>query len=111
MRTLTLLILLTCILVVHVGSAYALRCGAKLVFKGDRKIEVLHKCGDPVSIDARTAYKVIHVPHKHHDIHREITIPIAIEEWIYNFGPRQFMRWLRFENGVLIKISTLDYGY
>lgn len=99
------------LLVCHVGSAYALRCGTALVAEGDHKIDVLQKCGDPVSIDTRTAYKVIQKHHKHHAVQRELVIPITIEEWIYNFGPRQFMRWLRFENGRLVKIRALQYGY
>jgi hypothetical protein len=38
-------------------------------------------------------------------------VHVTIEEWIYNFGPTQFMRILRFENNKLIEIETGDYGY
>jgi hypothetical protein len=30
---------------------------------------------------------------------------------VYNFGTSKFMRKLRFEDGVLVEISVLDYGY
>jgi len=36
---------------------------------------------------------------------------ITIEEWEYNFGATQFIRYLRFENGRLREITTGDYGY
>jgi hypothetical protein len=106
-----LILLVGLLLALPVGSAHALRCGTALVTAGDHKIDVLQKCGDPVSIDTRTAYQVIQKHHKHHTVQRELVIPITIEEWIYNFGPRQFMRWLRFENGRLVKIRALQYGY
>lgn len=106
-----LILLMGLLLVLHVGSAYALRCGSTLVSEGDHKIDVLQKCGDPVSIDTRTAHKIIQTHRKYHAGQRELVIPITIEEWVYNFGPRRFMHWLRFENGRLVKIRALQYGY
>ena len=38
-------------------------------------------------------------------------IPIVIEEWIYNFGSNRFMTLLRFENGRLTTIETLEKGF
>jgi hypothetical protein len=39
------------------------------------------------------------------------TEEVALTEYVYNFGPRKFMRRLVFEGGVLIKIETIGYGY
>jgi len=36
---------------------------------------------------------------------------VSVRQWTYNFGARQFMRQLRFENGILKEIETLKYGY
>jgi len=36
---------------------------------------------------------------------------VALTEYVYNFGPRKFMRRLMFEGGVLVKIETIGYGY
>ena len=36
---------------------------------------------------------------------------IRIEEWTYNFGSTRFIRFLRFENGLLRNISRGGYGY
>jgi hypothetical protein len=85
--------------------------------------EVLIKCGEP-------AYKTIRVENRiRRDFFRDLFPPrekresetfrepliveelIEIEEWVYNFGPTQFLRYLIFENGVLVEIETGAYGY
>jgi hypothetical protein len=38
-------------------------------------------------------------------------IEIPVEIWIYNLGPSKLMRKLRFEDGVLVDIDTMGYGY
>ena len=38
-------------------------------------------------------------------------LEIAVETWTYNLGPSSFMRRLRFEDGELVNIETLGYGY
>ena len=36
---------------------------------------------------------------------------VRIEEWTYNLGPTRFVRYLRFENGILDAIRNGDKGY
>jgi Protein of unknown function (DUF2845) len=36
---------------------------------------------------------------------------MAVETWIYNFGPNRLMQSIRFENGVVVKIDSLGYGF
>lgn len=36
---------------------------------------------------------------------------VEIEEWTYNLGSTRFIRYLIFENGVLVDIITGDYGF
>ena len=36
---------------------------------------------------------------------------INIEEWTYNFGPRRFLRFIKFKNGKVISIEEGDYGF
>jgi hypothetical protein len=100
-----------CAWVVVAEPADAMRCARALVSEGDHKVDVYRKCGQPVSIEARVYYKSLRVSHPHHHVHQEISIPIEVEEWVYNFGPHRLMRWLRFENDRLIQIQTLQYGY
>jgi hypothetical protein len=33
------------------------------------------------------------------------------EVWTYNFGPSRLMQRIRFENGVVVKIESLGYGF
>lgn len=96
----------------------ALRCGARLVTEGDRKLDVLARCGEPALIEERLAYRTLRrpaltpLPGKHGSVvHDSVVIPIDLEEWTYNFGPRRLMRLVRFANGRVVEIVSLDYGY
>lgn len=110
-----------------------LRCG-QLVDKGDRKLEVLINCGDPYSIDffweerfsaVSSAVRMRKIPQFLRDgkkykkdylfirerIYEQNRKLINIEEWTYNFGPRQFLYFIKFENGKVIKVEEGDYGF
>jgi hypothetical protein len=107
-RYLPLLFLVSC------GPAMAdtMRCGNKLVYEGDELAVVAARCGQPAQISRSTMLKFPTIwyhgrPHQLSD--QQIEIPV--ETWVYNFGSSKFMRKLRFEDGVLIEITVLDYGY
>jgi len=36
---------------------------------------------------------------------------IPVEMWTYNFGPDRLMQRIRFENGVVVRIESLGYGF
>lgn len=117
-----------------ISGSYKKRCG-QLVEDGDRKIEVIKKCGDPYAIEymweervSRTISKerIRKIPRfikgkrgrnikdytfKKEKIHEEIKEFINIEEWIYNFGPRKFLYFITLENGRVVKIEEGDYGF
>lgn len=97
-----------CATTVH---AEGMRCRSALITVGDRQSEVVSKCGDPDDVIERLVYKSLAVRDRYGNAYREVTVPVTIEEWTYNFGPRRFMRLLRFENGELKDIDTLGYGY
>ncbi len=108
-------LLLFCFLaVLGIQPAFALRCGNQLVREGYRTSEVLERCGEPDYRDARVEYHSIRVRGSgitQPGIDLEKVVPVNIEEWTYNFGPRRFMQWLRFENGTLVEIRSLRrYG-
>ncbi len=89
----------------------AMRCGNRLVTEGDHKLEVLHKCGEPALVEPLGYGHYTVWPHQTHGAHRHYTAYAFIEEWTYNFGPRRFMRLVRFADGKVIRIISLDYGY
>lgn len=111
-----LLILL--LLVASNVSASDFRCGANIISLGDRKFDVLRKCGNPDNVEVREEIRI------KRDLGAHFFLPgeappgflfakelVTVEEWEYNLGPGRFIRYLTFENGRLIKITTGDYGY
>ncbi len=105
---------LTLLLLFATGLAHAdtLRCGNKLVYEGDVIPLVEERCGKPTHISHSTILRIPTVWHNGRPYqlsNQEVVVPV--ETWIYNFGPRKFMRKLRFEDGVLVEIEVLEYGY
>jgi hypothetical protein len=107
--------------------AMAMRCGNKLVLRGDHQAKILRFCGDPTHMLQRAIYRSgptrqfthrrageSHAIDKTDDeilISTRSVIEFLIEEWTYNLGPRQLMRVIRFENGIVTDVRHLGYGY
>ena len=94
------------------------RCGSDIISPGDRKYEVLRKCGNPDNVEVWEEVRIKRELGSHLFLPGEeppgvpfASVLVAVEEWEYNLGPGRFIRYLRFENGRLIKITTGDYGY
>jgi hypothetical protein len=91
------------------ASGGAFYCGNDLVQPGDRKIEVIHACGEPDSVDTWEEIEdrgFFRYGHFWPSVEK-----VRVEEWTYNFGPNRFIRILRFENGELVNIRDGDYGF
>ena len=114
------------VLVLFADPALALRCGNRIVSDGDPMAKVLKYCGDPVSVQSRTVYRggiprSVSRTDTDNDgrrfsdeellIHQRSVVEVIVEEWTYNFGPRKFMRLIRFENGLVTGVEKLGYGY
>jgi len=89
-------------------EAFALRCGNKLVDIGDRKIEVLEKCGNPLFVENWQEEVIVYRGRLEKQIRRISNIDI--EEWTYNFGANRFIYFLRFVNGRLNRIEEGQVG-
>jgi hypothetical protein len=92
--------------------ADSMRCGNLLVTDGDSAGKLRSRCGQPASISRtsvlrppivwingralRTGYGAVEVP---------------VETWEYNFGPRRLIQRVRIEDGLVVAIDTLGYGY
>jgi len=91
------------------ASADALRCGSKLISRGDHAAEVLHYCGEPAAVYTRVIRRgaigtsTVLLP--------GFVEEVLVEVWTYNFGPHKLMRQLRIENGILREVEHLGYGY
>jgi hypothetical protein len=120
------LVLFLCFL--FADSAFALRCGTRLVDIGDYKEDVIAKCGDPRSIDSHVerravvsavglsqfnGYNSSAFPRTNINYGQQqyVEIDVIVEEWIYDFGHIRFQQYLRFENGRLIDIESKGRGH
>ena len=102
--------------------AYAFRCGNKIVKEDMHEQQVLHACGEPTTVrylgtTVRNAYYPVRrkltpgVSEQRYPGYGPYTQEVVITEYVYNFGPRKFMRRLLFEGGVLVSIEKIGYGY
>ena len=103
-----------------IATGYAgdrtLRCQSRLVSIGDTVSAVLDKCGEPDEVtrreENRKSYisQIFDYEQDRYIAPKLIKGPILVELWTYDFGPTRFIRYLRFENGKLIKIETGEKG-
>lgn len=96
-------------LLVAAAPAHAFRCGTRIITRGDPADKLLRFCGEPVSVQSRTAQRSLVL-----DLGRVlpgVVEEVVIEEWTYNLGPHQLMRVVRLENGVVAEVKMLGYGY
>ena len=77
-----------------------LRCGQWIVSTGAPADDVVKKCGPPTQASRRIE--------RHRT--RYGSRQVMFEVWIYDRGPNEFVRTLTFENGILERIETGDYG-
>ncbi len=115
--TLALLLLAT-------TPALAFRCGNKIVSEGDHYSKVLKYCGEPVGVQERVIYREgvtrprfraegpNGLPYDQEVLRYDRSyVEVLVEEWTYNFGPRRLMQLVRFENGFVVEVDRLGYGY
>lgn len=96
--------LLISLFVLASSPALAMRCGTQLVLEGQSTYKVSQLCGPPQSQSQRVIYVTVG------GWNGNVSVPIDVDEWIYDFGPGQLMQKLRFENDRLIRIRDLGYG-
>ena len=93
------------------------KCGGRLVSLGATQAEVREKCGAPDQVERREEgentwiSQLYDYAEDRYKAPRLIKGPIQIEIWTYNFGANRFVRYLLFENGVLIRIETGEKGH
>jgi len=106
------------ILAIGTSTAFAFRCGSRLVNVGDTKAEVLSKCGDPNFMDqseettnTMATSRTTKTGWARYRTTGEATSRTTLTEtWTYNLGERKLMKILTFEGNVLKKIEDGPYG-
>jgi len=97
-------------------SDNAVRCQNRLVHIGDTTAEVLEKCGDPVwkggweEAPNRTISRFYDYKRDRYKAPESTRGPLRIDVWTYDFGSNRFVRYLHFENDILIRIETGEKG-
>ncbi len=115
----TVFLMFVIVLVVSHVAAADLRCGTKIIVLGERQYDVLRKCGEPSNVTTWEEMRikkefgagVLDPDPGFRRVPLLVEERVTIEEWEYNLGSNSFIRYLRFENGRLIKITEGDYGY
>ena len=116
-----LLASLVCVSVTRTARADSMRCGPSIVETGDSIYEVRSLCGEPAAaryhIEARSELRRVVVdcgsakrPHRRCARVARVIREVRIDEWIYDFGPWRFMRYLRFADGWLERIEVGGRG-
>lgn len=90
------------------AAAQGMRCGVSLVAQGQWTYEVLEQCGEPVQAYVKTVYLGVNDGYAIQGY--AATASIVVEQWVYDLGPHKLKRLLRFEDGQLMRIETLDRG-
>lgn len=115
--------MLACALGLFVSStalADGMRCGDDLVLEGDSTQQVRSTCGEPDAERQRVEYRTVrtHVPGPCVEQQgqrvcghmQEHTITIVIDEWTYDTGPDNLVRFAIFEQGRLRDVELGRHG-
>lgn len=68
----------------------AMRCGSELISEGDSVVRLLEICGEPAIRNTGNS---------------------GFTEWVYNFGPSEFMIKVLIRNEQVVEFETLGKGY
>lgn len=110
------------------AGAGTLRCGEKLITNGTSQAEVAARCGQPTQIDHQETYgeqagmvspaapPMRALPPTGPagpigPIGGRSGTETRVEIWTYNFGPTRLMQRIRFEDGEVVQIESLGYGF
>ena len=93
-----------------------MRCGSKLVTKGDGKDKVRTLCGEPSAVSyqgvVRRAPRYEYGSgYERHVYYGPGWVEMPVEIWTYNQGSHKLLRKLRFVGDELEEITTDGYGY
>jgi hypothetical protein len=94
----------------------SMRCGSRLVTKGDGKDKVRSLCGEPTNVALqgmiRKAPRYEYgFGYSRYDYYGPSFIDVPVEIWTYNLGSSKLLRKLRFTGDELEDITTDGYGY
>ena len=93
------------------ANAEGFRCGVHIVDEGKQMFEVEDACGAPIQVTRSNIQRPAVIWIHGRPYNDGTYVDVAVETWVYNFGSARLMQQLRFENGVLVEVESLDRGY
>lgn len=90
------------------AEAQALRCGSRLISRGDSSAKLLRYCGEPETVSSHVEQVGLFAYGR---FYPGFLREVLVEDWTYNFGPRKLMRRVRVVDGIVEDIDLLGYGY
>jgi hypothetical protein len=91
------------------AASQTIRCSDKIIGRGSSRFEVASLCGDPAQVDHKTVYNSISGATP--GLLAGSSVEVQVELWTYNFGPNKLMQRILFEDGVVVRIESLGYGF
>jgi hypothetical protein len=86
-------------------AASSWRCGSRLVGEGETIDDVYERCGEPTDRTVSMEFVTVRV-----SCDVSVTRAVPVENWTYDRGPKQFVRYLTFRDGTLVAIDEGSYG-
>jgi hypothetical protein len=107
-KTRLVLSILALVLTFPLSDAYSatLDCAGGIISSGDRRADLLAKCGEPDSKESH--YEEIS---ERFDRGVGRKLFVNVEDWTYDFGQNQLQRIVTLKNGTVVNIRTGNYGY
>jgi hypothetical protein len=92
--------------------AQSLECDGKIISRGTTLAEVAAACGEAAQVDHKSVYNGAGISTGGQPSALVgSTVEVQIEVWTYNFGPNKLMQRIRFQDGVVVRIESLGFGY
>ena len=110
MRSAALLVVSLAAIVPRAGaSETSLRCDGGIVSLGDRKLDLLSRCGQPTLEEPPAGVQIrVETPHAGPV---SIVRTVVVERWSYDFGPQRFVAVVELRDGKLARVERGGYGY
>lgn len=87
----------------------SLRCSDKIISAGSTRAAVASLCGDPTQVEHKTIYN--DVSGAASNVIATTTAAVEFEMWVYNFGPNRLMQRIWLQDGVVVRIESMGYGF
>src|SRR5262245_60048638 len=93
------------------AMSQSLRCSDKIISEGSSLFEVASLCGDPAQVQRKSIFNNVSAAMGRSSLVAGTSVEIQVELWTYNFGPNKLMQRITFEDGVVVRIESLGYGF